>query len=98
MVSFWCDPNGYLPGLDHERNQGVVNSERLLRFELLILWVVQALSSVHISEEDAIEPLDGDCRHSPLPGLIKLLAQGFPADDGMVVFGEVAGVSGAARF
>ena len=98
MVSLWCNPDGCLPCLDHEQNQGVVNSERFFWFELLILWVVQALGGVRVPEKNIIEPLDGDCRNSPFPGLVELLAQGFPADDGMIVFGEVAGVSGADDF
>ena len=45
-----------------------------------------------LANVDLIEPLYGDCRDSPLPRLLKLLAHRSLADDGVVVFAEVPGV------
>ena len=95
-----------LPSPHQARDKGVVYPKRVLVLEVLEPRVLEALAAVDAAEKDLVEPLDGDGGHAPLFGLGDLLAglgvlvttrRHRPADDGVVVLGEVAGVLGACH-
>ena len=65
-----------LPGLDEVRDQRVVNPEGVFHFEVVVLWVVHALLSVGVAEQDVVQPLDGHGGNFPVVGLVVLLAGG----------------------
>ena len=103
--TYWSDSDRMLPSPHQARHKGVVYPKRVLFLDVLEPRVLEALSPVDAAEKDLVEPLDGHGRHAPLFGLGDLLAgldvfvvTGHrPADDGVVVLGEVAGVLGACH-
>ncbi len=76
ILSYRGDPNRRLPGDHQVLDEDVVDPERVVRPEGVVLGIVHALDGVDVAQQDVVQPLDRHGRHLPDLGLVELVALG----------------------